>query len=236
MTPRPSKGRYVAYYRVSTDRQGRSGLGLEAQRLAVHEFLRRSGGTLRSELTEVQSGKNDDRPQLAEALKLCKLTNATLLIAKLDRLSRNVAFLATLQQSGIRFVACDLPEANELVVHILAAVAQAERKAISERTKAALAAARTRGVKLGNPRLLPGTRASALAASHVRSINAEKRATDLRDVIEHARSEGFRSLRRLAARMNDMGIPAPRGGSWHANSVRRVCRLAENPGAERRAT
>src|SRR5712672_1466637 len=141
MSPRQTKPRYVAYYRVSTDRQGRSGLGLDAQRAAVATFRHRMGGALRSEFTEVQSGKDDDRPQVREALKLCRLTNSTLQIAKLDRLSRNVAFLATLQQAGTKFVACDMPEANELVVHILAAVAQAERKAISERTKVALAAA-----------------------------------------------------------------------------------------------
>src|ERR1700678_1802664 len=155
-----SQPEYVAYYRVSTDRQGRSGLGLDAQKYAVQTYLSRSGGVLRAAFTEIQSGRDDDRRQLSEALKLCRLTNSTLLIAKLDRLSRNVAFLAALQQAGTKFVACDLPEANELVVHILAAVAQAERKAISERTKAALAAARARGVRLGNPHLKPGNAAS----------------------------------------------------------------------------
>src|SRR5271167_2281674 len=161
MAARNSKPGYVAYYRVSTDRQGRSGLGIDAQKNAVQEYLNRSGAVVRAAFTEVQSGKDDDRPQLSEALKVCRLTNSTLLIAKLDRLSRNVAFLAALQQAGTKFLACDLPEANELVVHILAAVAQAERKAISERTRAALAAARTRGIRLGNPRLRPGNAASA---------------------------------------------------------------------------
>src|SRR6266404_4715508 len=172
LTHHVSQLRYVAYYRVSTDRQGRSGLGLEAQRATVQEFLGRTGGTLRAEFTEVQSGRDDNRAELTGALKLCKLTNSTLLIAKLDRLSRNVAFLATLQQSKTKFVACDLPEANELVVHILAAVAQAERKAISERTKAALAAAKARGVRLGSPLPKPGTRASALVASRAHSVLA----------------------------------------------------------------
>jgi DNA invertase Pin-like site-specific DNA recombinase len=170
VVPRQTKRPYVAYYRVSTDRQGRSGLGLDAQRAAVQEFLNRSEGKLRAEFTEVQSGKDDTRAQLTDALKLCKLTNSTLLIAKLDRLSRNVAFLATLQQSSTKFVACDLPEANELVVHILAAVAQAERKAISERTKSALAAARARGVRLGNPRLGPGNAVSAAIARKARIV------------------------------------------------------------------
>src|SRR6202162_2274169 len=183
MAPKQTKPRYVAYYHVSTDRQGRSGLGLEAQRTAVEALLKRSPGTLRAEFTEVQSGKDDDRPQLREALKLCRLTNSTLLIAKLDRLSRNVAFLATLQQSGTKFVACDLPEANELVVHILAAVAQAERKAISERTKAALARAKARGLRLGNPNLKPGNATGADFARRVRSESVRRRAAELGEVI-----------------------------------------------------
>ena len=222
MVPREIKARYVAYYRVSTDRQGRSGLGLEAQKTAVEAFRNRSGGVLRGEFTEVQSGKDDDRAQLSEALKLCRLTNSTLLIAKLDRLSRNVAFLATLQQSGTKFVACDLPEANELVVHILAAVAQAERKAISERTKAALAAAKARGVRLGNPLLQPGNAESAANASKARTMKAEGRAAELRKVIESAERKGHGTLRQLARHLNELGISSALGKQWHANSVRRV--------------
>ena len=182
---------------------------------------------MRAEFTEVQSGKDDDRPQLSEALKLCRLTNSTLLIAKLDRLSRNVAFLATLQQAGTKFVACDLPEANELVVHILAAVAQAERKAISERTKAALAAAKQRGVRLGNPQLKAGTRQSALAAARARVQQARERASDLRDIIDHARREGLTTLRQIADRLNELGIATPQGARWHANSIRRICNRIE---------
>jgi DNA invertase Pin-like site-specific DNA recombinase len=219
---RQTKARYVAYYRVSTERQGRSGLGLDAQKAAVEALLKRSGGALRAEFTEVQSGKDDDRPQLGEALKLCRLTNSTLLIAKLDRLSRNVAFLATLQQSGTKFIACDLPEANELVVHILAAVAQAERKAISERTRAALAAAKARGVRLGNPRLRPGTGVSAAAASRARSERASERAKELLDVIENAAKLGHVTLRQVAHYLNELGIASPNGRQWHPNSVRRI--------------
>lgn len=222
MTPKTPSRRYVAYYRVSTERQGRSGLGLEAQKRAVADFLRGTGGTLRAEFTEVQSGKNDERPQLAAALRLCKLTNSTLLIAKLDRLSRNVAFLATLQQAGTKFVACDLPAANELVIHILAAVAQAERKAISERTKAALAAAKARGVRLGNPRLRPGTRRSARAAARAWSAQAQQRAEELRDVIRDAQSQGKTSTRALAAHLNELGVSTPRGSGWHPQSVARL--------------
>jgi DNA invertase Pin-like site-specific DNA recombinase len=193
----------------------------------VQEFLSRTEGTLRADFTEIQSGKDDTRLQLADALKLCKLTNSTLLIAKLDRLSRNVAFLAALQQSNTKFICCDLPEANELVVHILAAVAQAERKAISERTKAALAAAKLRGVKLGNPRLRPGTRESALVASAAASARARERAHDLREVLEDAKKHGATTLRRLADHFNDLGITSSHGGRWHPNSVRRLCQLME---------
>ena len=146
MVPKPLQREYVAYYRVSTERQGRSGLCLEAQKHAVRDFLESTGDTLRAEFVEVQSGKNEDRAKLLEALKLCKLTRSTLLIAKLDRLSRNAAFLLTLQNAGTRFVAVDNPDMNETVVGILAVLAQAERKAISERTKAALAVAKRRGV------------------------------------------------------------------------------------------
>src|SRR5688572_18826794 len=124
-----ANGEHVAYYRVSTAQQGRSGLGLEAQRSAVMEYLNGGSWKLAGEFVEVESGKRDDRPELMKALALCELTGATLVVAKLDRLSRNVAFLATLQESGVPFVAADMPQANELTIHILAAVAQAERKA-----------------------------------------------------------------------------------------------------------
>src|ERR1700735_5086722 len=119
MSPKPLQRRYVTYYRVSTERQGRSGLGLEAQKAAVADFLRTTEGTVHTEFVEVQSGKDNDRPKLAEALKVCKLSRSTLLIAKLDRLSRNAAFLLTLQNAGVRFVACDMPDMNETVVGIM---------------------------------------------------------------------------------------------------------------------
>ena len=146
-----AQGRFVSYLRVSTDRQGRSGLGLEAQRKAVDDFLNGGRWKLIAEFVEVESGKRDDRPKLAEALALCRLHNAVLVIAKLDRLSRDAHFLLGLQKAGVRFVAADMPEANEMVVGIMAVVAQAERKMISARTKAALAAAKARGKRLGNP-------------------------------------------------------------------------------------
>jgi len=141
----------VAYERVSTARQGRSGLGLEAQRRAIDDYAEAKGATILARFTEVESGRKNDRPELEKALGLAKLTGATLIIAKLDRLSRNAAFLLTLRDSGVRFLACDMPEANDLTVGIMALVAQQEREAISRRTREALAAAKARGVKLGTP-------------------------------------------------------------------------------------
>jgi DNA invertase Pin-like site-specific DNA recombinase len=129
-----AQGRFVAYYRVSTDRQGRSGLGLEAQREAVRSYLDGGSWQLVEEVVEVESGKRNDRPKLGEALKLCRLHGATLIIAKLDRLARNVAFVSNLMESGVDFVAVDFPQANRLTVHILAAVAEHEAAMISQRT------------------------------------------------------------------------------------------------------
>ena len=143
--------RVVAYYRVSTAEQGRSGLGLDAQRQAVRSLCDGRGWDVVAEFTEIESGKIAERPQLAAAMHRAKVTGATLIVAKLDRLSRSVAFLSALQDNGAKFLAADMPEANELTVHQLAAVAQAERKAISTRTREALAAAKARGVSLGNP-------------------------------------------------------------------------------------
>ena len=143
--------RFVAYYRVSTDRQGRSGLGLEAQQKAVRDYLNGGAWELVGEFVEVESGKHANRPELARALEACRKQKAKLVIAKLDRLSRNLAFIATLMDAGVEFVAVDNPHASRLTLHILAAVAEHERVAISERTKAALAAAKARGTRLGTP-------------------------------------------------------------------------------------
>src|SRR3954451_9342827 len=139
---------FVAYYRVSTERQGKSRLGLEAQQEAVRQYLNGGSWSLVAEVVEVESGKRNDRPKLAEALRLCRLHKATLVIAKLDRLARNVAFVSSLMESGVEFTAVDFPQANRLTIHILAAVAEHEAKMISERTRAALKAARDRGQRL----------------------------------------------------------------------------------------
>ena len=143
---------FVAYYRVSTERQGRSGLGLEGQRAAVAAYAKQVGATMLAEYTEVESGKRADRPELAKALPHAKRSKATLLVAKLDRLARNVAFLSAVMDSGVDFIACDNPHANRLTIHILAAVAEDEARRISDRTKAALGAAKARGTKLGSAR------------------------------------------------------------------------------------
>lgn len=215
---------FVAYYRVSTARQGKSGLSLEAQRKAGTDFLNGGSWELSAEFVEVESGKNNNRPQLEQALVTCELSRATLVVAKLDRLSRNLAFLAKLQESGARFVAADMPEANELTIHILAAVAQAERKAISTRTKEALAAAKARGVRLGGNRgNLENLRKGPAKSAEVRGHQASKRALKVCRQIEAITVGGDgRSLRQIAAALNDRGITAPRGGKWHAAQVRAV--------------
>ena len=217
-----SKGRYVSYLRVSTDRQGRSGLGLEAQRKAVEDFLNGGRWQLLAEFVEVESGKREDRPKLAEALALCRLHGATLVIAKLDRLSRDAHFLLGLQKAEVRFVAADMPEANEMVVGIMAVVAQAERKMISARTKAALAAAKARGKVLGRPENLRNQDAGRERGRARRTAIADARAADLRPIIMDVRASGVPSLRTIAAGLNQRGIPTARGGIWSAVQVKRV--------------
>lgn len=218
-----TEGTFVAYYRVSTARQGRSGLGLEAQKKAVADFLNGGSWQLLAEFVEVESGKSEDRPELEQALATCDLSGATLVVAKLDRLSRNLAFLAKLQESGARFVAADMPEANELTIHIMAAVAQAERKAISARTKEALAAAKARGVKLGGNRGNPeDLRKGPAKSAEVRSKQARARASKVRRQIEAIANAEAASLRQIATTLNERGITAPRGGKWHAAQVRIV--------------
>lgn len=215
----------VTYYRVSTAAQGRSGLGLEAQRNAVESFCGGRGCQVLAEFTEVESGKNNQRPELAKALHRAKVTGATLVIAKLDRLSRNAAFLLQLQDSGVKFVAADMPDACNLTVGILALVAQQEREAISARTKAALQAVKERGVKLGNPngaaalkRAGKGTAAALVAVT----AKADAHAADLRPIILDMQEQGLRSLPALAKALNERGIQTPRGGRWHTSSVRNL--------------
>lgn len=218
--------KFVAYYRVSTKKQGKSGLGLDAQKEAVGAYLQSVNGRLVEEYVEVEHGtrRGNSRPELAAALSQCRVHGATLCIAKLDRLARNVAFISNLMEAHVEFVAVDFPQANRLTVHILAAIAEHEAELISTRTKAALAAAKRRGVVLGGDRgnctaiARKGNRASA----KVRSENAQRRASDLRPVVEAIRSEGAHSLREIANGLNERGIVAPRGKGWSAVQVSRV--------------
>ena len=213
-------GRFVAYYRVSTDKQGESGLGLDAQRQAVMNYLNGGPWKLVAEHTEVESGKRNARPELQKALAACRRHKAKLCIAKLDRLSRNLAFIATLMDSGAEFVATDNPHANKLTIHILAAVAEHEREAISERTKAALAAAKARGKKLGGPRLAAARRASIKA----RSDAADAFAANVRPIIKEIQASGVSSLRGVARALTARGVPTARGGSWSDVQVAAVLR------------
>jgi DNA invertase Pin-like site-specific DNA recombinase len=219
-----AQGKFVAYYRVSTAKQGRSGLGLEAQQEAVRSYLNGGSWQLVAEVVEVESGKRNDRPKLAEALRLCRLHGATLIIAKLDRLARNVAFISNLMESGVEFTAVDFPQANRLTVHILAAVAEHEAKAISTRTRDALAAAKARGKRLGGDRgNLPAVaKEGARASVAARIAKANSRASDLAPIIEELRGAGAVSLRQIAAGLNAKGIRTGRGGEWSAVQVQRV--------------
>jgi DNA invertase Pin-like site-specific DNA recombinase len=223
-----ANGKFVAYYRVSTAKQGASGLGLEAQQEAVRSYLNGGNWQMVEEVTEIESGKRNDRPALARALSLCRLHNATLVIAKLDRLARNVNFISNLMESGAEFTAVDFPQANRLTIHILAAVAEHEAAMISARTKAALAAAKARGVRLGGDRGVIASQAllGAKASLTVRHAKANKRSGDLVPVIESIQAAGITSLRKIAASLNGRGIPAARGGSWSAVQVKRVLECA----------
>jgi DNA invertase Pin-like site-specific DNA recombinase len=213
---------FVAYYRVSTDRQGVSGLGLEAQRKAVLDFLDGGCWELVDEFTEIESGKRDDnRPKLATAFDRCRRTGARLVIAKLDRLSRDAHFLLGLQKAGVDFVCADMPEANKLTIGLLAVVAQHEREQISARTKAALAAAKARGVQLGGPRsnFIP----DQAAARGVQIARADARARELAPVVAELRAAGHISLRQLANALNTRHERGPRA-AWSDVAVFRLLR------------
>lgn len=219
-----SEGRYIAYLRVSTVKQGRSGLGMEAQREAIRSFLAGRGWPPLMEFCEVETGKNSARPQLEAALAACRNRRACLVVAKLDRLSRDAAFLLTLQNSGADFVCADMPEANRLTVGIMAVMAQHEREAISKRTREALAAAKARGTKLGGYRTgsEDRLRAAAPVATAARIANADARARDLAAIVAGYRAEGAVSLGAMADRLNSAGYAAPRGGAWSRTQVARL--------------
>src|SRR5215218_4072477 len=207
-----AEGAFVAYYRVSTERQGRSGLGLEAQRKAVADFLNGGSWRLVAEFTEIENGKQADRPALAKAFRACRLRRAKLVIAKLDRLSRDARFLLGLEKAGVDFVAADMPTANRLTVGIMAMVADEERRLISKRTKEALAAAKARGVQLGGNRGVIISAEAREVSRKARHAASETRAADLSPIIAELQAAGVTSLGGLARGLNERGIPTARGG------------------------
>jgi len=216
----------ISYLRVSTARQGASGLGLEAQRAAVQGFAASGGHVIVAEYVEVESGRKADRPQLVAALASCRLHRATLVIAKLDRLSRNVAFIANLMEGGVEFLACDMPHANRLTLHLLAAIAEHEREMISQRTKAALAAAKARGVKLGNPRgseaLRPHSVSAAMASAVARQARAAAGRAAVAPLLAELRASGLSEAGAIARELNRRGVPSPSGGVWYPQVIRRM--------------
>jgi len=228
-----AEGKWISYLRVSTARQGRSGLGLEAQRKTVEDFLNGGNWQLVKEFVEVESGKKTDRnhPILAEAIKACRLYGAKLVIAKLDRLSRNAHFLLGLKEAGVDFVCADMPAANRLTVGIMAMVAEEEGRMISARTKAALAAARRRGVQLGGYNKHPQITAKARkAGQEANAVEAAARAADIAPTIKELQASGATSLRAIAAGLNERGIPTARGsGAWSAVQVARVLERVTGP-------
>ncbi|HXP23762.1 MAG TPA: recombinase family protein [Candidatus Sulfotelmatobacter sp.] len=217
-------GQFVAYYRVSTERQGRSGLGLDAQKHAVTAYLNGGPFELLGELVEVESGRRKDRPQLKAALDLCRRQKATLVIAKLDRLARNVAFVSALLESKVRFVAVDMPEADVTFLQVAAVFGEWEARRISERTKAALAAAKVRGRALGWS--IPSRRQEQSIAAARGAASNRARATQFASntlpVIESIEKAGITSLSGIAGALNARGVSTARGGLWHAATVKNV--------------
>jgi DNA invertase Pin-like site-specific DNA recombinase len=220
---RPHSGKWVAYYRVSTERQGDSGLGLDAQRKLVADYLNGGNWTLSAEFTEVESGKRSDRPQLAAALAMAKRLRAKLIVAKLDRLSRNVSFISALMDSGVEFIAADMPFANKMTLQVLAVFAEHERDVISARTKQALAAAKERGVQLGGPKRLE---ASALGVA-ANKANAERFSANVLPIIREIQASGVTTLRGVARALNARGVQSARGAPWSVEAVSNIIKRSK---------
>ena len=223
-----SQGSIVTYLRISTARQGRSGLGLEAQQKAVADYLSTGQLNLIEEFVEIESGTDSKRPKLLEAIELCQASSSRLLVAKLDRLARDAAFLMSLKDAGIDFVCADMPEANRLTIGIMALVAEQEREAISKRTKEALAAAKARGQQLGAYRngVFVGRRGTAQDAEKAREARTalfQVRTTQKLPMLKRIDPDGTRSTRAIASELNRMSVATVSGkGSWSSNSVRRL--------------
>ena len=219
-------GNYIAYYRVSTERQGQSGLGLEAQQKAVMDYLNGGNWELVGEFTEVETGKGakalDKRPRLAAAIAACKKNKARLVIAKLDRLARNVHFVSGLMETRVDFVAVDMPTAEPFMLHIYAAMAEEETRRISKRTKDALAAAKARGMKLGK-------HGNVLARQN--KAKADTFAESVAPMVRRLREQGM-SIRAIAHQLNADGVPTAKGGSWHVPTVHRILKRIEHRSVE----
>lgn len=223
--------RVVAYYRVSTDGQGRSGLGLEAQRSAVRHLCDARDWSIIAEFTEIESGKRNSRPQLAAALNRAKVMGAKLVVAKLDRLSRDAEFTLKVRNSGVDFACADNPDVNRLTIGLLAVINEDERDRIAERTRVALAAAKARGVRLGNPNGAASLRRAGKgngAALKAVKANAAARAVDYAPIIRDIRAGGAVSLPAIAKELNERGIITARGGRWHPSSVRNLLSRLED--------
>lgn len=220
-----ASGRFVAYYRVSTKAQGISGLGLEAQEQGVNQFLNGGNWQLLASYTDVESGtrKGNNRPELGKAIAHAKRTKATLVIAKLDRLARNVAFVSNLMESGVDFVAADMPQANRLTIHILAAVAEAEAEMISKRTKEALAAAKARGVVLGNPANLTeaGQKLGARRGADTKRRRAVEDYGHLASMVAELRQQSM-SFAAIAIQLNEQGETTRQGMAFQAMTIKRI--------------
>ena len=222
-----AENQFVTYFRVSTVRQGLSGLGLDAQRQTVSQYLSGCTRTVLAEFVEIETGKGanalEKRPQLRLALELCRKSGATLLIAKLDRLARNVHFVSGLMESKVKFVACDLPEANQLTIHMVAAFAEHEARRISERTRDALAAAKARGVVLGSTGPANLKRHTQERQDAARAFQAR-----LNPVLDGFVAQGL-SRRVMVSRLNDLGVKASMGGAWSLGQVQRLFRGQVTP-------
>lgn len=219
----PAKPKYVSYVRVSTEKQGRSGLGLESQQSMIAQHLAANGGVELAQYVEVESGKTDERPKLEAALLHCRQTRSTLITAKLDRLSRNAEFLFKLHNAGVKFVALDMPEVTTLMLGVLATVAQHERETISQRTKAALAARRERKLPLGTPRDLSAYAVAAGVKGRAALLDkVTKHAADMAPQIAAARAGGCTTLQCVATWLNDQGFVTLRGKQWTPAAVLNV--------------
>jgi DNA invertase Pin-like site-specific DNA recombinase len=218
---------YIAYYRVSTDKQGKSGLGIDAQKKQVQDFITGCNGNLRGEYTEIESGKQNDRPELAKAIRQAQLTGSKLVIAKLDRLSRSLYYITSLAESRIDFVVCDLPGCDQFTINLYGALAQRERELISQRTKSALQAAKARGKKLGTNNLKPElVKVASEKGVKIIKARADEFASRVMPVISAMQEQG-KGLREIARELTNLGVKTARGKEeWTPSAVKNAINRA----------